>query len=158
MGFFGGSLVLKLNFSIKDPPKNPNTRFFTKLKMRVFTCQQCEYSSKVWFTLYNVILRIARNFLETRENIKTSTHPFYHINLGWFSWEWSKKNFFFFEKKNQNGRLKKSEIFKIANSQIFFEKISQIGPWVSRIEWCKWHWCGLTYMAVRLSNINSKTT
>ena len=32
-------------------------------------------------TLYNVILRIARNFLETRENIKISTHPFCHINL-----------------------------------------------------------------------------
>ena len=33
-------------------------------------------------TLYNAILRIARNFLETRENIKISTHPFYHIILG----------------------------------------------------------------------------
>ena len=50
-------------------------------------------------TLYNAILRIARNFLETRENIKISTHPFYHINLGWFSWEWSKIFFFFFSKK-----------------------------------------------------------
>ena len=28
---------------------------------------------------YNVILRTARNFLETWENIKISTHPFYHI-------------------------------------------------------------------------------
>ena len=44
-------------------------------------------------TLYNAILRIARNFLETRENIKISTHPFYHINLDWFSWKWSKKKF-----------------------------------------------------------------
>jgi hypothetical protein len=34
------------------------------------------------YTLYNAILRIARNFLETGENIKISTHPFYHINLG----------------------------------------------------------------------------
>ena len=33
------------------------------------------------YTLYNVILRIAKNFLETRENIKISTHLFYHINL-----------------------------------------------------------------------------
>ena len=33
------------------------------------------------YTLYNAILRIARNFLETKENIKISTHPFYHINL-----------------------------------------------------------------------------
>ena len=28
---------------------------------------------------------------------------------------------------------KKTEIFKITNSQKFFTKISQIGPWVSRI-------------------------
>ena len=82
-------------------------------------------------TLYNTILRTARNFLETRENVKISTHPFYHINLGWFSWEWSKKKLFFFEKKIQNGRLKKSSFFKIANSQKFFAKISQIRPWVS---------------------------
>ena len=31
------------------------------------------------YTLYNVILRIARNLLETRENIKIKSHPFYHI-------------------------------------------------------------------------------
>ena len=29
--------------------------------------------------------------------------------------------------------LKKSSFFKFANSQNFFEKISQIGPWVSRL-------------------------
>ena len=34
-------------------------------------------------------------------------------------------------KKMQNGRLKKSEFFKITNSQIIFKKISHIGPWVS---------------------------
>ena len=32
------------------------------------------------------------------------------------------------QKKFQNGRLKKTEIFKIANSQKNFAKISQIGP------------------------------
>ena len=110
-----------------------------------------------WYTLYNAILRIARNFLETRENIKILTHPFYHINLGWFSWEWSKRKLFFFEKKIQNGRLKKSSFFKIANSQNFFAKISQIRPWVSRIEWCEGHRCSSTYMAVRLSDKSSKT-
>ena len=44
-------------------------------------------------TLYNAILRIARNFLETRENIKISTHPFYHVNLDWFSWECTEVRF-----------------------------------------------------------------
>ena len=38
------------------------------------------------------------------------------------------------QKKIQNGRFKKTEIFKIANSQKNFAKISQIGPWVSRID------------------------
>jgi hypothetical protein len=41
---------------------------------------------------------------------------------------WMKQNFFFFfEKKIQNGRLKKTEFFKIANSQKNFVKISWIG-------------------------------
>ena len=62
-----------------------------------------------------------------------------------------------FEKKIQNGRLKKSSFFKIANSQNFFAKISEIGPWVSRIEWCEGHWCSSTYVAVRLSDKSSKT-
>jgi hypothetical protein len=34
----------------------------------------------------------------------------------------------------QNGRLEKTEFFKIANSQVFFVKISWIGPWVRRID------------------------
>ena len=51
----------------------------------------------------------------------------------------SKKKFFFLKKKIQNGRLKKSTFFKIANSERKILKISWIGPWVSRIEWCKGH-------------------
>ena len=38
------------------------------------------------------------------------------------------------EKKNQNGRLKKTSFSSSANSQYFFMKISWIGPWVSRID------------------------
>jgi hypothetical protein len=38
------------------------------------------------------------------------------------------------QKKIQNGRLKKTEFFKIANSQKNVVKISQICPWVSRID------------------------
>ena len=49
------------------------------------------------------------------------------------------KKIFFSKKKIQNGRLKKTTFFKIANSQNFFTKISQIGPWVSRIDWCEGH-------------------
>ena len=66
------------------------------------------------------------------------------------------KKFFFSKIKFQNGRLKKSLFSKIANSQKIFAKISWIGPWVSRIEWCEAHWYGSTYMTLRLSNISSK--
>ena len=90
-------------------------------------------------TLYNVLLRIARNLLETRENVKISTHPFYHTNLDWFSKKLSKKK------------------FKIANSRKNFAKISQIGPWVSRIDWCKVHWCSSTYMVVRLHSYENQS-
>ena len=108
-------------------------------------------------TLYNAILRIARNFLETRENITISTHPFYHINWGWFPWEWSKKKIFFSKKKFKMADSKKAHFSKSPILKNFFAKISQMGSWVSRIEWCKGHWCSLTYMAVRLSNKSSKT-
>ena len=60
-------------------------------------------------------------------------------------------------KKIQNGWLKKARFFKIANSQKNFAKISQIRPWVSRIEWYEGHWCSSTYMAVRLCDKSSKT-
>ena len=56
-------------------------------------------------TLYNVILRITRNFLETRENTKIESHPFYHIICDWFSWGSSKKKrvwiFFVIQKENR---------------------------------------------------------
>ena len=58
-------------------------------------------------TLYNVILRIAVNFLETREKVKISTHPFYYTNLDWFSWEWSKK------------KIEKRPFWKIGHFEIF---------------------------------------
>ena len=43
------------------------------------------------FRLSNAILRIARNLLETRENIKIESHSFYHIICDKFSWGSSKK-------------------------------------------------------------------
>jgi hypothetical protein len=39
--------------------------------------------------------------------------------------------------KFQNGRLKKTEFFKIANSQHFCVKTLWIGPWVSGIFFSK---------------------
>ena len=90
-------------------------------------------------------------------------HPYYRKKwyLIWkplvFLIRWSKKKYFFSKKKIQNGRLKKRSFSSSANSQYFFVKILWIGSWVSKIDWCKGHWCGLTYMVVRLSDISSKT-
>ena len=103
-------------------------------------------SDDIWWgqvgTLYNDILRIARNLLETRENTKIESHPFYHIIYDWFSWGSSKKKF-------KMANFSKWPFFKIANSQNLFVKISWIGPWVGRIDWCEGHWPGSTYMVVK---------
>ena len=42
-------------------------------------CQKVECHNVMVRTLYNLILRIAKNLLETKENIKIASHPFYHI-------------------------------------------------------------------------------
>ena len=36
--------------------------------------------------------------------------------------------------KLKNGQLKQTEFFKIANSQKVFALISEIGPWINRID------------------------
>ena len=79
------------------------------------------------------------------------THNLWLIFMG------MRQNFFFFlKKKIQNGRLKKRSFFNSVNSQYFFVKISWIGPWASRIDWCEGHWWGSIYMVVRLSDITLK--
>ena len=87
--------------------------------------------------------------LETRVIIKILKNPCKPINFDMFSWEWSKKI--------QNGRLKKTEFFNLVKSWAISAKISWIGPWVSRIDWCEGHQCDSTYMVVRLLDISSKT-
>ena len=100
-------------------------------------------------TLYNVILRIARNLLENKEDIKYLTQPFYHTNLDWFSLEWSKKKFFWRKKKFKMADSKKLSFSTTPKSWAIVAKISQIGPWVTRVDWCKgtqpiWLWGCLT--------------
>ena len=57
------------------------------------------------------------------------------------------------EKKIKMSDSKKNSFSSSANSQYFYTKISWIGPWVGRTDWCEGHWYGSTYMAVRLSDI-----
>ena len=52
----------------------------------------------------------------------------------------------------------KNWVFPFWQFSIFFVKISWIGPWVSRIDWCQGHLCDSTYITMRLSDISSKTS
>ena len=62
------------------------------------------------------------------------------------------------KQKNQNGRHKKQRFSKWPNlNMYFFWKFHELVLGFSRIDWCKGHWCSLTYMAVRLFDISSKT-
>ena len=99
-----------------------------------------------WFLAWNQV---------NHQNFKKKMIP--HTKHKVFFIRKNKTKIFFWKKKIQNGRLKKRSFFKIANSQYFLVKISRIGPWVSRIEWCEGHWNGSTYMVVRLSDIRSET-
>ena len=74
--------------------------------------------------------------LETRVFIKISTFLTYNCWLIFMRMK---------QKKIQNCRLKKRSFSSPTNSEYLFSKISWIGPWVSRVEWCEGHWCGSTY-------------
>ena len=69
------NIVISSKHNVRKYHPDDMRRFIT------LTNKTCLLIKLGLYTLYNVILRIARNFLETRENIKISTHPFYHINL-----------------------------------------------------------------------------
>ena len=73
-------------------------------------------------TLYNVILRTPRNFLETREknqNFDSSNLP-YKFGLIFIK---MKQNFFFFlKKKIQNGRFFKMAVFQNRQFSKFFRE------------------------------------
>ena len=82
--------------------------------------------------------------LKTSENIKISTHTFYHTNLDSFSWEWRKKKF-------------KMAVFQNRQFSNFFHVNFTDWSLGNRIDWCKGHWCSSTYMVLRLSDIRAKT-
>ena len=85
--------------------------------------------------------------------IKILTHPFFEaLKFNWFQWGWSKKKLW-----ENKFKMADSKNWVFQFRQYVFSKTSWIGPWVSRIDWCKGHWCGSTYMVERLSNVSSKT-
>ena len=91
--------------------------------------------------------------LETRIIIKILTHPCYpQETLTDFHKNEAKK------KKNPKSKMadsKKVSFSTTSKSWAIVAKILQIGPWVSRINWCKGHSFCSTYMVVRLSDRSS---
>ena len=71
--------------------------------------------------------------LETRVIIEISTYRFCPINVDSFSWD---EAIFFSKKTKQNGWFKRTEIFNSANFQYSLARISGIGPWLRRKNWC----------------------
>ena len=66
-----------------------------------------------------------------RQNFDPSILPY---KFGLIFMRMKQKKFFFWRKKFKMADFSKWPFFKMANSQNFFAKISQIGPWVSRID------------------------
>ena len=65
------------------------------------------------------------------QNFNSSILPY---KFGLIFIKMKQKIFFFGRKKFKMADFSKWPFFKIANSRKFFAKISQIGPWVSRID------------------------
>ena len=78
----------------------------TTLKSFVRNHPQILKSQIIVYTLYNTILRIARNFMETRESVKILTHPFYlkksAILIFFFSFLWKSVQICMVEWMGQN--------------------------------------------------------
>ena len=125
------------------------------IKDYVFYVDNCICGAYIFIlpTLCCIRLRRCCFGLETRVIIKISTNPCYPRNWLIFMGMKQKK----FLKKNPNWPTQKNWVFQNRQFSIFFVKILEIGPRVSRMNWCEGHQCGLTYMVVRLSNIRSKT-
>ena len=108
-------------------------------------------------TMLFIFLSPPTFLLEIRVIIKISKKILLSHKL-WLIWIRMKQFFFFFfwKKKFKMADSKKLSFSTTPKSWAIDTKISQIGPWVSRIDWCEGHQCDSTYMAVRLSNVSPK--
>ena len=65
-------------------------------------------------------------------------------------WRWPHCHCHFSKAVHLHLIIKKSKIVPMVQAGKFL-------PWVNSIHWCEGHWCGSIYMAMRLSDISSKT-
>ena len=111
--------------------------------------------SETRYTVLHMFMHVLFLSFKTRVIIKVTTHPCNPSIFDWFSWGWSKKH-----SKNKISKMTDTKNWVLQNRQfsIFFRKKKiGIGAWVSRIDWCKGHQCGSTYMVIRLSDLRYKT-
>ena len=87
------------------------------------------------FRLYtHAILSFPRSYLAANHHNNKNWIPFVLTHNLWLIFMGIKQ-----KKKIILKKIKKTEFFNIAKRWAISAKISRIGPWVSRIDWCKGH-------------------
>ena len=115
--------------------------FFISIKLRY--CEKPTKFEKIshFFKRFSTVLCISvgprPHELETRVIIIKKFDQSLLPKKLWLLFMGMKQNKIFFEKKIKHDRPKKTKFFKTVNFQYFYAKISGIGPWVSRINWCE---------------------
>ena len=113
--------------------------------------------SKALLQMYTRVRNVwSRRFLTGNQSNHQKFVPSLLTNKLWRVFRGIEKKMFW-KTKFKMADSKKSAFFKIANSQKKIVKASWIGPWVSRIDWCKGHWCSSTYIIMRMSDMRAKT-
>ena len=85
--------------------------------------------SPLFLNIHCITLYYAQQEISWKPGKTSKFRPIHSTIQIWTDFHKNEAKKFFFEEKNS-----KWPFFKIANSQNFFAKISQIGPWVSRID------------------------
>ena len=98
--------------------------------------------SRVHIFSDEVFFKILKNYIAKIDHTSYERAACFHYNE-------AKQLFFFWKQKFKMADLKEPHFPAPPILNIFFfMKILWIGPWASRINWCKGHWCGSTYMVV----------
>ena len=142
-----GVLYIKASF-YNSLQKQDLKRFYCVVQFKVYLHPTYLPSTYTVLHIFRQVLFCAGNY-RNYQNFEKSllTNKLWHVFMGMKH----------LKKKKSKWPTKKSLFPSSANSQYFFAKISWIGPLVSRIDWCEGHWCGSTYIVMRLSDISSKT-
>ena len=98
---------------------------YSRIRLSMYILSRVQLHDSLWYIRVHISWN--RLFCAGNQSNHQKLNPFLLTYKCWLIFMGMK------QKKNQNGRLKKTEFF----FKYFFMKISEIGPWVSRINWYK---------------------